>query len=943
MWRLWPVFKRLWGAAGTVAAGLAIKDLVAFWTNQSVPDLRRLSRFPWDYWYWTAGALTLFAIVSIFAARAHRRHKAPRFIGIAPGRARNEAKLPTLTAPTAAVALMVGRESELSQLRDWFARVLKNERRVVFVTGEAGAGKTTLVRAFLDSLTKDGAVRIWSAQCIEQYGAGEPYMPMLEVLTQLGRGVEGRHLLALMHRLAPAWLAQLPALLTAEERARIHGETHGLTQQRMLREMAETLAALAAELPLVLLLENLHWSDTSTLDLIAAIARRTEPARLLILGTYRPVEMLAGDHPLRGLKQELELHGHCHELRLKLLNEAEVAAYLTQRFAENGSQQQFDSLAPLIYERTEGNPLFMVNVVDYLVAQGSELNASKIETPRNIRQMIERNLDRLETEEQAVLQGASVAGAEFSAAAVAAALERPVSEIEACCTRLSRHEQFVAARGMSEWPDGTVASNVCFLHALYREVLYDRVPPGRRIELHRRIAAREEIAYGERAGEIAAELADHYNRAHDKIKAAKYFQLAGERAAAKGADSGAIAQFGAALELVAKLPDDPASRLQEMRLRILIGPSLMAVKGLGSSETAANYTRALELCRLAVDTSALFEALSGLWTFHLVRAEHREADALAQQLLASAHESKDDSHLAFANFAAGNTAFWRGQLETAAERLARSIAACKPGQRLNQVFVDDPAVYSRAYAAWIQHYRGRPDHALATVRDCMQVARMQSHPRTLAMATQFAGHLHLLRREPDVVVEHCRTLASLASENGFPFYRALAEILAGCAAIQHGEGAQAVQGIKRAIDAWQSLGSGLAVPWFLGELAEGLRSIGRCDEALDVVSDALHRTEKSGERQFAAELHRIAGMLALTQNRFVEAEGSFRRAIDIARTQGARMWELRATRNLASLLKKRGDRETARAMLAEIYNWFTEGFDTLDLKEAKALLETLQA
>jgi predicted ATPase len=943
MWRLWPIFKRLWAAAGTVAAGLAIKDLVAFWANQSVPDLRRFSRFPWGYWYWTAGALTLFAIVSLFAARAHRRHKAPRFIGIAPGRARNGAKLPTLAAPTAAVTLMVGREGELSQLRDWFARVLKNERRVVFVTGEAGAGKTTLVRAFLDSLAKDGAARIWSAQCIEQYGAGEPYMPMLEVLTQLGRGAEGRHLLALMHRLAPAWLAQLPALLTAEERARIHGETHGLTQQRMLREMAETLAALAAERPLVLLIENLHWSDTSTLDLIAAIARRTEPARLLILGTYRPVEMLAGDHPLRGLKQELELHGHCHELRLKLLNEAEVATYLTQRFAENGSQQQFDGLAPVIYERTDGNPLFMVNVVDYLVAQGSELDASKIETPRNIRQMIERNLDQLGTEEQAVLQGASVAGGEFSAAAVAAALERPVSEIEACCTRLSRREQFVAASGMSEWPDGTVASNVCFLHALYREVLYDRVPPGHRIELHRRIAAREEIAYGERAGEIAAELADHYSRANDKSKAVKYFQLAGARAAAKGADSGAIAQLGAALELVAKLPDDHASRLQEMRLRILIGPSLMAVKGLGSSETAANYTRALELCRLAGDTSALFEALSGLWTFHLVRAEHREADALAQQLLASARESRDDSHLAFANFAAGNTAFWRGQLETAAERLARSIAACKPGQSLNQVFVDDPAVYSRAYAAWTQHYQGRPDHALATVRDCIQVARMQSHPRTLAMATQFAGHLHLLRREPDVVVEHCRTLTSLADEHGFPFYRALAEILAGCAAIQHGEGAQAVEVIKRGIDIWQSLGSGLAVPWFLGELAEGLRSIGRCDEALDVVSDALHRTQKSGEHQFAAELHRIAGMLALTKNRFVEAEGSFRRAIEIARTQGARMWELRATGNLTRLLEKRGDREAARAMLAEIYNWFTEGFDTLDLKEAKAQLEALRA
>ena len=378
-----------------------------------------------------------------------------------------------------------------------------------------------------------------------------------------------------------------------------------------------------------------------------------------------------------------------------------------------------------------------------------------------------------------------------------------------------------------------------------------------------------------------------------------------------------------------------------MRLRILIGPSLMAVKGLGSSETAANYMRASELCRLTGDTSALFEALSGLWTFHLVRAEHREAGALVQQLLASTLESKDNSHLAFANFAAGNTAFWSGRLETAAEHLARSIAACKPGQRSYQVFVDDPAVYSRAYLAWTQHFRGHSDQALVTIRDCMQVARMQSHPRTLAMATQFAGHLHLFRREPGAVVEHSRMLTSLAAEHGLPFYRALAEILAGCASVQSGNGARGVEAIKRGIDAWQSLGSALGVPWFLGKIVEGLRSIGRYNEALDVVSDALRQTEGSGERQFAAELHRIAGLALMTRGKPAEAEISFRHAIAIARSQGARMWELSATTSIASLLAKQRKRAEARTMLAEIYSWFTEGFDLADLKDAEALLDEL--
>ncbi|MGB6564945.1 MAG: hypothetical protein WBE69_20260 [Candidatus Binataceae bacterium] len=365
----------------------------------------------------------------------------------------------------------------------------------------------------------------------------------------------------------------------------------------------------------------------------------------------------------------------------------------------------------------------------------------------------------------------------------------------------------------------------------------------------------------------------------------------------------------------------------------------MAIQGLASSETAANYTRALELSQLTADTGALFEALSGLWTFHLVRAEHREAQALVQQLLGSARESNDDSHSAFAHFAAGNAAFWRGELEIAAKCLSRSIAACEPGHRFHQVFVDDPIVYSRAYAAWTKHYQGLPDQALTALSDCLRIARRQAHPRTLAMATQFAGHLYVFRREPDSILEHSRTLESLAGEHGFPFYQALAEILAGCAAVQRGQ--DGIEAIRRGLDAWQTLGSALAVPWFLGELADGLRALGRCDEALKVVNDALHQSERTGELQFAAELYRIAGAALMAQAKVVEAEDHFRRAVQVARTQGARMWQLRATTNLARLLDRQGKRAEARAMLAEIYGWFAEGFDIPDLKDAKTLLDQL--
>ena len=267
-----------------------------------------------------------------------------------------------------------------AQLKHWFEQARSGTRRVIFVSGEAGIGKTTLTRAFADSFASDRAIRIGRGQCVNQYGAGEPYLPILEALTRLCREPRGEQLVEILHRIAPAWLAQMPSLVNAEDRARLQQLAQGTTQQRMLREMAEALEVIAAETPLVLYLEDLHWSDPSTLDLIATVARRSEPVRLMILGTYRPVEMLAGEHPLRAMKEELELHQHAIELRLPLLSVADVAVFVAERLTSAK-----EKIASAVYARTEGNPLFMVNVIEYLVDQGSLVDAQKIEAPRTIR------------------------------------------------------------------------------------------------------------------------------------------------------------------------------------------------------------------------------------------------------------------------------------------------------------------------------------------------------------------------------------------------------------------------------------------------------------------------------------------------------------------------------------------------------------------------------
>jgi predicted ATPase len=289
----------------------------------------------------------------------------------------------------------------------------------------------------------------------------------------------------------------------------------------MLRELVEALEELTAEQGLVLWLEDLHWSDVSTLEWLSYVARRAQPVRLLIVGTLRPVEILATAHPLRAVTQELRLHRYCEELRLSFLTEAHVAEYLTQRFGmATDRNAPLHEIVAVIHRRTEGNPLFMVNVVEQLIEQGMlgrkdenwdeqaettypdvllpSLAAVQLGVPRDIQQLIERQIEHVSVGEQQILEAASVAGLEFSAAAVAAALAADIQEVEQHCATLARHECFLQTNGTEEWVDGSAASRYRFIHALHQEVLYDRVTAARRVHWHLRIGMRKEQGYGTR-------------------------------------------------------------------------------------------------------------------------------------------------------------------------------------------------------------------------------------------------------------------------------------------------------------------------------------------------------------------------------------------------------------------------------------------------------------
>jgi predicted ATPase/DNA-binding winged helix-turn-helix (wHTH) protein len=865
-------------------------------------------------------------------------------------RSRDLTPVPSPQSPTIS---FVGREPELAQLHEWLEKALSGERQIVFITGEPGIGKTTLVEAFLEQVAANAPLRIGRGQCIEHYGAGEAYLPVLEALGRLCRQPHGGRLLELLDQYAPTWLAQMPALLSVTELEALQRKIAGATRERMLRELAEAIEVITAEAPLVLRLEDLHWSDYSTLDWLAYLARRQEPARLLVLGTYRPVELMVREHPLNTVKQELQVHGQCKELPLALLSEAAVVQYLAARFASL-SRESLGKLAHAIHQRTDGNPFFIVNMVDYLIAQRvivqtdrrwrlqRDLREAEEDIPEGLKQMIIRQTEQLGSLERQILEAASVAGAEFSVAAVAASLEITVGEVEERCQALARRGQFLRAAGVSEWPDATVAARYAFIHALYQEVLYGGIAVGRCIDLHHRIGQREERAYGDRAAEIAGELGAHFERSRDYCAAIKYRQLAGENAERLSAHQEAVQHFARALELlIQKLPDNSERIQRELLLQLAAGPALIAVKGWAAPEVERAYARAQELCERLGDPPELFPAFHGLWSVYYLRGELRKAYELAAQLLRRAQSAHDPTLLLFAHVALGDTSFSLGECLLARTHLETALSLYDRERPM--AIGHDAGVNCLSYLALILWTLGYPDQALKKGAEAVALAQALSHPPSLAFAEGLVGYLRQYRREARAAQETAERLIALSAEHGFAHWLPQATITRGWAMAEQGHSEEGIAQIQEGLAAWRAIEVEVLRPHALCLLAEAYGEMDRMDDGLSALTEALAAADEHEIRHYQPEMYRLKGELLLKQDgaKAAEAQGCFRRAIEIARNQSAKSAELRATISLARLLDRQGKRAEAHAMLNEIHNWFTEGFDTADLKDAKALLEQL--
>ena len=858
---------------------------------------------------------------------------------------------------------VLGRDAELDKMSELLNRAAAGMRQIVFITGEPGIGKTTLVQAFLQKHAALPGVRVARGQCLEHYGAGEAYRPVLDGFSRLCRSEEGHEVVDVLRQQAPSWLAQMPTLLPPEERNNLQSRSADATRERMLREMAETIETLTSRSPLLLVLEDLHWSDYSTLDLVSYLARRQDSARLMVIGTYRPVDVILSDHPLKQVKRDLQAHGLCSELSLEFLSIDAVREYLNLKFPGHHFPLR---LQRAIHRRTEGNPLFMVNLVEYLSEQkfitgenGSwelaiEVSQVEREVPANVRQLIEQRLDRLSPDERTVLEAASVAGMECSSVAIAAGLENTVEWVEEHCEELVRRHQFLSSAWLVELPDGTVTPRHRFIHVLYRDVPYRLMAPMRRSQIHQHIAERGMAIYGARCNEIAAELAMHFEQSHDWPRALEFLLLAAENAATRSAHHEAVDLANRGLEALKLVPETADHAKREMKLRTILSGSLMAIKGFASPEVESINAHGRELFWRHGPSPELFYMLWSLNMYQQFSGNINTSIEVSHQLLQLAEKLKDDGLIREAHRSLGSVLLLSGQCSEALDHLEKSVALYD--RNLNQhnriFFSFDSKVIVETFIGLALLQLGYPDQSTERLSAGLALARQLDHPETLVVAGHVAGQVHQQRGEVQLARVFAKEALDLADEYGFSLWVAFGLVELGWAEAELGDAEGGIEKMRRGLAQYELLGAKLRCPYFLGLLADQLGKAGQIEEAFEVITKALTLAEQTGEGYAVSGLHLTKGDLFLNSSKLLktgklpgdssgvstlsQARACFSDALTVAKRQEARFWQLRAALRIDRLDLIIGNPD--HTQLAEIYSTFTEGFETADLKQAKAQL-----
>jgi class 3 adenylate cyclase/predicted ATPase len=847
----------------------------------------------------------------------------------------------------------VGREEERGLLQRRWAQAKAGAGQAVLLSGEPGIGKSRLVQTLTEQANADGAIRI-ELRC-SAYHQNSAFYPMLEHMQRFLQFAphEAPHakLRKLTQRLATyrfpqsdtlpllaAWLA-LPQPEGAPPLALSPRKQKQKTQEALVAWIVEE----AERSPVYCVWEDPHWADPSTLEVLTLFLEQVPTTRVLTLLTFRPD--FTPPWPPRP---------HLTHLTLQRLGQPQVKAMVEHMTGEKALPS---AALQQIVAKTDGVPLFVEELTkmvlesevareedgrDVGVHNGAPL--SPLTIPVTLQDLLMARLDRLAPVRELAQVGA-VLGREFSYELLYAVAPGDEARLQQGLRQLVEAE-LLSQHGLP--PQATYI----FKHALLQDTAYQSLLRSRRQQLHQTIGQVLEARFPETAETQPELVAHHYTEAGLTEQAIAKWQQAGHRDVKRSANVEAVRHFTKALELLQTLPDTPERPQHELALLINLGAPLVITRGYAAPEVGTAYVRARELCQQIGETPQLFLALAGLLKFYLARGELQTAQEMAEQLLRLAQQVQDPTLVMTAHASLGVTSFYRGALIAARTHLEQAITLYDPHQHgfLVRVHGDDLGTNSLSFLSWTLWRLGYPDQALHRSQEALTLAHALAHPYAIAFALGFAPALHQYRGEAQQAQEQAEALIRLANDQGMTLAVAQGTLMRAAALVRQGESLEeGVAQIRQGLSIMRAVGYQLAQPAYLAFLAEAYGRMAQAEEGLTVLAEALAIVRRTGECHYEAELYRLQGELILQSQGpdlqstvDEEAEQCFHQAIAVARTQHAKSWELRAATSLARLWHRQGKQEAARQLLGDIYGWFTEGFDTHDLRVAQALLEELR-
>jgi predicted ATPase len=838
---------------------------------------------------------------------------------------------------------LVGRDEELALLQRRWQQAKAGEGRVVVLIGEPGIGKSRLAQAMLQQPAGEPHTSLrYFCSPHHQASALHPFITQLEHAAGFRRDDVPEARLAKLEALLArsnagaeeiGFIAERMSIPTGDK-YRLPDLTPQRRKEKTLEALLAQMARLAARQPVLMLFEDVHWIDPTSLELLALTVARAPQLPLLLVVTARP-EFTPPWPP----------DAHLTTLPLARLGRREGAT-LVERSA--GGKALPAEILEQILARTDGVPLFLEELTKTIIESGLlreedghyALDGAlpPLAIPTTLHDSLMARLDRLAPIREVAQIGAAI-GREFSYPLLSAVAHQPDDRLKEALDELVRAE-LVFGRG--EVPEAVYT----FKHALVQEAAYASLLRERRRQLHARIAQALEGEFLEVAETQPELVAHHYASAGLTAPAIDYYRRAAERAMAASANAEAIAHLTKGLELIDSLPASSERISLEIDFRLALGTPLFATQGHTSVEAQAAHTRAKELCAGAGDTPELFHSLVGLWNYYSTRPDQETASELSRELFNLAAKLGSDEFRLLAELAACINCYHSGRYTSAPSHAARVRVLYDPERhRGAKIWNVDPAMQVLGFESQALWCLGYPERASGRGLAGLAMGQTLAHPFSLCVALRWEALLRIVRREPELMAARTKALLMVAREQGFAIYCAAGSMLE----IWHDAwvtgqcGDDRIEAFRSALAELLRMGTRVGLGMWHVLLAECLEKRGNTDEALTALEAAVVHFECTGDAAWEPEAHRSMGDLLLRRNPSApdRAEASYRRAIERARAQEAKSWELRAATSLARLWRDQGKPAEARELLAPVYGWFTEGFDTADLKDAKALLDEL--